>query len=190
MWKQINSEHTKLKNNCVRGGILSQNNQGISKRRTRPEKKDTQDVIGGEKADIKTRSPWANCQQGAQCVGWQGQNLEGQLASQEQSEGQWERNLRKGKRNVSDGLFYLFLFPSLSQQLILRPQMGREEVKGDPSVRVPTARGHRTGAAVPGSPLVSWETLVFRSQVAVLGLAFFCRYLDLFNNIYTYFKFS
>lgn len=87
--------------------------------------------------------------------------------SQQQSEGQWERNLKKGERNVSGGLSFLFPLPPLSQLLILRPQVGREEGEGIFNMRVPTAAGRQTGAAIPGWPLVSGNHLYLlpRSQL-------------------------
>lgn len=54
-----------------------------------------------------------------------------------------------------------FSLPSLSQLLILRPQVEREELEGIPNKRVPIATGHQAGAALPASPLVYWEPPIF-----------------------------
>lgn len=64
-------------------------------------------------------------------------------------------------------LIFLCPLPPLSQLLILRPQVGREEGEGILHMRVPTATGHQTRTAIPGSPLVSGNHLCLlpRSQL-------------------------
>lgn len=67
----------------------------------------------------------------------------------------------KDEREMSGGLSFLFPLPSLSQLLILRPQVGREELKGIPNKRVPIVTSHQIGAAVIGSSLVCWKPPIF-----------------------------
>lgn len=68
----------------------------------------------------------------------------------------------KDEREMSLVVYLSFPpLPSLSQLLILRPQVGREELKGIPNKRVPIVTSHQIGAAVPGSSLVCWKPPIF-----------------------------
>lgn len=75
--------------------------------------------------------------------------------------GSVEEEPKGESRNVAGGLSFLFSLPSLSQLLILRPQVGREELKGIPNKSVAVDIGHQTKADVPGSSLVCWKPPIF-----------------------------
>lgn len=87
-------------------------------------------------------------------------------------------------RSVSGGLSFLFSLPSLSQLLILRPQVRREEPEGIPNMRVPITAGHQTGAAVPGLSLGT--TYILSPDHNFRPRRILWRYLNLFNNIYVW----